>query len=137
MSPVFRKFIPPLPYFHDVCANLVADFVLNMFWPIGTRFKGIGCALRVTRAMSVNIDIREEGVRPTFKTRRMSVYLSDTGIIIIISSSTTTTSINTTSIITIIMIYVIIVYLISILIIIISINIIITTRTSLSSRRRT
>ena len=30
--------------------------------------------------MSVNIDIRGEGVRPTLKTSRMSVYLSDTGI---------------------------------------------------------
>ena len=30
-------------------------------------------------AMSVNIDIRGEGVRPTLKTSRMSVYLSDTG----------------------------------------------------------
>ena len=46
----------------------------------GTRFKGIGYALRVTCAMSVNIDIREEGVRPTFTTSRMSVYLSDTGL---------------------------------------------------------
>ena len=50
----------------------------------GTRFKGIGYALRVTCAMSVNIDIRREGVRPTFTTSRMSVYLSDTGIVIII-----------------------------------------------------
>ena len=46
----------------------------------GTRFKGIGCALRVTFAMSVNISIRGEGVRPTLATSRMSVYLSDTGI---------------------------------------------------------
>ena len=46
----------------------------------GTRFKGIGCGLRVTCAMSVNTDIREEGVRPILKTSRMSVYLSDTGI---------------------------------------------------------
>ena len=30
--------------------------------------------------MSVNIDMRGEGVRPTLKTSRMSVYLSDTGI---------------------------------------------------------
>ena len=30
--------------------------------------------------MSVNTDIREEGVRPILKTSRMSVYLSDTGI---------------------------------------------------------
>ena len=30
--------------------------------------------------MSVNIDIRGEGVRPTLKTSRMGVYLSDTGI---------------------------------------------------------
>ena len=30
--------------------------------------------------MSVNIDIRGEGVRPTLTTSRMSVYLSDTGI---------------------------------------------------------
>ena len=30
--------------------------------------------------MSVNIDIRGEGVRPTLKTSRMSLYLSDTGI---------------------------------------------------------
>ena len=29
--------------------------------------------------MSVNIDIRGEGLRPTLKTSRMSVYLSDTG----------------------------------------------------------
>ena len=34
--------------------------------------------------MSVNIDIRGEGVRPTLKTSRMSVYLSDTGIIVIV-----------------------------------------------------
>ena len=34
--------------------------------------------------MSVNIDIRGEGVRPTLKTSRMRVYLTDTGIIIII-----------------------------------------------------
>ena len=47
----------------------------------GTRFKGIGYALRVTCAMSVNIDIRGEGVRPTLKTSRMSVYLSDTGMV--------------------------------------------------------
>ena len=46
----------------------------------GTRFKGIGCALRVTCAMSVNIDIRGEGVRPTLTTSRMSVHLSDTGL---------------------------------------------------------
>ena len=32
-----------------------------------------------TCAMSVNIDIRGRGVRPTLKTSRMSVYLSDTG----------------------------------------------------------
>ena len=31
-------------------------------------------------AMFVKIDIRGEGVRPTLKTSRMSVYLSDTGI---------------------------------------------------------
>ena len=31
--------------------------------------------------MSVNIDVRGEGVRPTLKTSRISVYLSDTGII--------------------------------------------------------
>ena len=36
--------------------------------------------LALTFAMSVNIDIRGEGVRPTLKTSRMSVYLSDTGI---------------------------------------------------------
>ena len=29
--------------------------------------------------MSVNIDIRGEGVRPTLTTSRMSVYLSNTG----------------------------------------------------------
>ena len=29
--------------------------------------------------MSVNIDTRGEGVKPTLKTSRMSVYLSDTG----------------------------------------------------------
>ena len=45
----------------------------------GTRFKGIGCALRVTFAMSVNIDIKEEGISPTLTTSRMSVYLSDAG----------------------------------------------------------
>ena len=33
--------------------------------------------------MSVNIDIRGEGVRPTPTTSRMSVYLSDTGSILI------------------------------------------------------
>ena len=32
--------------------------------------------------MSVNIDIREEGLRPTLKTSRMSVNLSDTGMIV-------------------------------------------------------
>ena len=46
----------------------------------GTRFKGIGCALRATFAMSVNIDVRGDGVRPTLTTSRMSVDLSDTGI---------------------------------------------------------
>ena len=46
----------------------------------GTRFKGIGCGLRVTYAMSVNMDIKGEGVRPTLTTSVMSVYLSDTGI---------------------------------------------------------
>ena len=30
--------------------------------------------------MSVNFDIRGDGVSPTLKTSRMSVYLSDTGI---------------------------------------------------------
>ena len=35
--------------------------------------------IALTFAMSVNIDIRGEGVRPTLKTSRMSVYLSDTG----------------------------------------------------------
>ena len=34
----------------------------------------------LTFAMSMNIDIKREGVRPTLKTSRMSVYLSDTGI---------------------------------------------------------
>ena len=33
----------------------------------------------VTLPMSVNIDIRGEGVRPTVTTRRMSVYFTDTG----------------------------------------------------------
>ena len=36
--------------------------------------------IALTFAMSVNIDIRGEGVRPTLTTSRMSVYLSDTGI---------------------------------------------------------
>ena len=36
--------------------------------------------IALTFAMSVNIDIRGEGVRPTLATSRMSVYLSDTGI---------------------------------------------------------
>ena len=46
----------------------------------GTLFKGIGCGLRVTCAMSVNMDIRGEEGRPPLKTSRMSVSLSDTGI---------------------------------------------------------
>ena len=37
---------------------------------------------RVAFAMSVNIDIRREGMRPTLTTSRMSAYLSDTGITI-------------------------------------------------------
>ena len=37
----------------------------------------------------VNIDIRGGGVRPTLKTSRMSVYLSDTGIIAIVIDLTT------------------------------------------------
>ena len=36
--------------------------------------------IALTSAMSVNIDIRGEGVTPTLKTSRMSVSLSDTGI---------------------------------------------------------
>ena len=35
--------------------------------------------LALTFAMSVNIDIRGNVVRPTLKTSRMSVHLSDTG----------------------------------------------------------
>ena len=38
--------------------------------------------LALTCAMSVKIDIRGEGVRPTLKTSRTSIYLSDTGIIL-------------------------------------------------------
>ena len=45
--------------------------------------------IALTSAMSVNIDIRGEGVRPTLKTSRMSVYLSDTGIIAIVIDLTT------------------------------------------------
>ena len=49
---------------------------------IGTRFNGIGCALRVTLSMSVNIDITGARMRPTLTTSWMSVYSSDTGITI-------------------------------------------------------
>ena len=48
--------------------------------------------------MSANIDIRGDGVSPTLKTSRMSVYLSDTGI----TTITTIITISITIVITII-----------------------------------
>ena len=58
--------------------NLSATLFKKWFG-LGTQFKGFGCAIRLTFAMTVNIDIRGEGVRPTLTTSRMSAYLSDTG----------------------------------------------------------
>ena len=51
----------------------------------------------LTFAMSVNIDIRGEGVRPTPATSRMSVYLSDTGSVIITTMIVTIVTITTTT----------------------------------------
>ena len=71
MSPVFWKFRPRSPNF-KVDAKIPA--AANKSECLFIRPVALTCA------MSVNIDIRGEGVRPILTTSRMSVYLSDTGI---------------------------------------------------------